>query len=67
MLKYQDFISHPQDVPQPRQIKQQEPDRSELVRQKTAQPVTVPKAAPAVYDKKPDQLTFEVLQQNLYN
>lgn len=67
MLKYQDFISHPQDAPQPRQIKQQEPDRSELVRQKTAQPVTMPKAAPAVYDKKPDQLTFEVLQQNLYN
>lgn len=67
MLKYQDFISHPQDVLQPRQIKQQEPDRSELVRQKTAQPVTMPKAAPAVYDKKPDQLTFEVLQQNLYN
>ena len=67
MLKYQDFISRPQDVLQPRQIKQQEPDRSELVRQKTAQPVTMPKAAPAVYDKKPDQLTFEVLQQNLYN
>lgn len=67
MLKYQDFISRPQDVLQPRQIKQQEPDRSELVRQKTAQPVTMPKAAPAVYDKKPDQLTFEVLQQNLHN
>lgn len=67
MLKYQDFTSRPQDAPQPRQIKQQEPDRSELVRQKTAQPVTMPKAAPAVYDKKPDQLTFEVLQQNLYN
>lgn len=67
-MKYKDYIASLHDTPKQaeRQVK---PAQSELVKQEKMTPAPKPKAvSPApVYDQAPEQLTFEVIQKNLYD
>ena len=63
-MKYEDYIASLHNAP--RQVK---PAQSELVKQEKMTPAPKSKAvSPApVYDQAPEQLTFEVIQKNLYD
>ena len=67
-MKYEDYIASLHDTPKQaeRQVK---PAQSELVKQEKMTPAPKLREAPPapVYDQAPEQLTFEVIQKNLYD